>query len=199
MNIIGLSGAIGSGKTTFCEQALALQIPVIDLDIIGRELLEKKDIQQSLCDLFNLHKNLSVKSLKKNLREVLTCPSKRKELEHYLHPMIFQELLTQLEQLKQRCSCLILTIPVSSVLRKIPVEYQYKITIEAHKTVRESRLIKRYGLNQDRLIINLLKLHQEELSERIAWADKVLFNNLTLNSWKEQCQVVINSITKTFK
>ena len=198
MNIIGLTGAIGSGKSTFCEQGEKLQIPTIDLDIINRRLLNKIEIQQNLCSLFHLKSEIDLSTLKGKLREILTCPTRKKQLEDYLHPLIFKELSAELEQRRELFKDLILTIPVSSVLNSIPVEFKYKINIEAHRIIKERRLIERYGENNKELIHSLIKLHQEGLSTRASWADRTVFNNLTLDTWKRECQVIIREILENF-
>ena len=40
MHIIGLTGGIGSGKSEAAKQFASFGVPIIDLDIIARELLK---------------------------------------------------------------------------------------------------------------------------------------------------------------
>ena len=52
MLIIGLTGGIGSGKTTVSDLFSALGVPIIDTDVIARELVEPG--QPALTDITTL-------------------------------------------------------------------------------------------------------------------------------------------------
>ena len=50
---IGLTGGIGSGKTTVANAFAALQVPIIDTDVIAHELVQQgKPALQTIIDKF---------------------------------------------------------------------------------------------------------------------------------------------------
>jgi dephospho-CoA kinase len=91
MLVVGLTGGIGSGKTTVSERFADYGVPVIDTDLIARELVEPG--QPALAEIVNhfgpdcldgegrLHRA--------RLRErVFADPTGRRQLEAILHPRI---------------------------------------------------------------------------------------------------------------
>jgi dephospho-CoA kinase len=99
--IIGLTGGIGSGKTTIANMFATLGIDIIDADIIAREVVQPNSpalgqIKQHFGDkvIFadgNLNRAL--------LREkIFSCNHEKKWLNDLLHPLIRQSITSQLEQ-----------------------------------------------------------------------------------------------------
>jgi len=55
MKIIGLTGGIGSGKSTVTRFLAELGVVVIDADKVGHDLLRNPEIRQELIDAFGKH------------------------------------------------------------------------------------------------------------------------------------------------
>lgn len=99
---IGLTGGVGSGKTTVAHMFHALDVPVIDADLIARNLLN-----QDLTVVATITKHFGKKILDHQgnmdrgvLRDIIfTHPNERKWLEELLHPRILLEIQHQLSQL----------------------------------------------------------------------------------------------------
>lgn len=99
---IGLTGGIGCGKTTVAAYFAELAIPIIDADIIARELVEPN--QPALQEIINhfgdtcLSSNGQIDRAK--LRQLIFANSTAKEcLEAILHPKIYQAIHAKIEQL----------------------------------------------------------------------------------------------------
>ncbi len=100
MFVVGLTGGIGSGKSTVADLFLAQGIPVIDTDQLARDLTQPtKPALKKITDLFgseivspNGHLNRS--KLKKM---VFSDEIKRKKLEDILHPLIRAEMEVMIE------------------------------------------------------------------------------------------------------
>lgn len=99
---IGLTGGVGSGKTTVAHMFHALDVPVIDADLIARNLLN-----QDLTVVATITKHFGKKILDHQgnmdrgvLRDIIfTHPNERKWLEELLHPRILLEIQHQVDQL----------------------------------------------------------------------------------------------------
>ena len=99
---VGLTGGIGCGKTTVAQVFGQLNIPVIDADEIAHSLVAigqpaLAQIQQAFgADILNPDGSLH----RKKLRELIFSDSRQKKtLEALLHPLVYQAIQTQLEQL----------------------------------------------------------------------------------------------------
>lgn len=98
--IIGLTGGIGSGKTTVTQLFQKLGVPVFDTDTIARELTQAGS--QALHEIVNefgntvldTNGNLDRASMRK---KVFDNDNARDKLEKILHPKIREALLTEID------------------------------------------------------------------------------------------------------
>ena len=99
---VGLTGGIGCGKSTVANIFAQLNIPIVDADLIAHRLVEKgqpalTQIQQEFgTAILNQEGSMD----RKKLREIVFSePEKKQKLESILHPLIYQAMQTQLDQL----------------------------------------------------------------------------------------------------
>lgn len=92
---IGLTGGIGCGKSTATTLFVELGVPVVDADIIARQLTDNgSPVLASLRATFGASIFMPDHSLNRNnLREmVFASPDKKQQLEAILHPLIYQQI-----------------------------------------------------------------------------------------------------------
>ena len=101
MYIVGLTGGIASGKTAVSDRFASLGVPVIDTDIIARQLVEPgeetlaKVVEAFGDDILDQEGNLR----RRRLREIIfSDPDKQDLLENILHPAIRAEARHQVSQ-----------------------------------------------------------------------------------------------------
>ncbi len=112
--VIGVTGGIGSGKSTVCRRfAEKFEVPVLDTDIIAREVVEPGTYGLNLVvesfgkTILNQDGHLD----RSRLREVVfSDPNARKLLEQILHPLIRASLAEQLALV--RASYCLVCIPL---------------------------------------------------------------------------------------
>ncbi len=95
---IGLTGGIGSGKSTACEIFSGLGVPVIDADAIAHKVVKPgMPALQSIIDEFGVKIITKDGYLKrKELRDrIFKNESDRRKLEGILHPVIYKEIARQ--------------------------------------------------------------------------------------------------------
>ena len=96
-----LTGGIASGKTTVSDGFRKLGVPVIDTDVIARELVEPgQPALERIVDTFGpavLDSNGALD--RRKMREaIFSDADKKAQLEGLLHPMIADEVLKLLRQ-----------------------------------------------------------------------------------------------------
>lgn len=102
MLVVGLTGGIGSGKSTVANYFADLKIPVIDTDVIARELVEPgQTALNEIVDTFGREVlTESGKLDRKHLADITFNNSQKlKQLEAILHPKIREEMLARLTSL----------------------------------------------------------------------------------------------------
>ncbi len=101
---IGITGVIGSGKTTIANILKGLKIPVIDADEISRNLTKKgTTVFKKIIETFgNEILNADGELDRKKLAEIVfSNPKKRKLLENIIHPAVKAErnkIINELER-----------------------------------------------------------------------------------------------------
>lgn len=175
MFIVGLTGGIGSGKSTVTECFEQLGIAVVDADILAREVVEPGtpsliEIGQKFGNSI-LDENGALNRAK--LREIVFTDSAKKSwLEELLHPAIRDLMLSRLQNSPTPYTLLVSPLLLETDQHKlanrvlvvdVPVETQLK------------RTLKRDGSNEATIksIIN----SQIGRAERLAAADDILSND----------------------
>jgi len=102
MLVIGLTGGIGSGKSTITRLFEKRNVPVIDTDIIAHQLV--KPGQPALKEIIKAFGHLVIQAdgeLDRQALAKITFSNKhaRKKLENILHPEIQKAMLTQISKL----------------------------------------------------------------------------------------------------
>jgi len=104
MKIIGLTGGIATGKSTVAEMFRNANIPIIDTDVIAKEVLNKGSvgylevIEHFSEDILHTDKEINRKKLG---RIIFTNAKKRKKLNSIVHPKVKDFVLTEIEKNRQ--------------------------------------------------------------------------------------------------
>ena len=116
MRIIGLTGGIGTGKSTVSKILLSLGVPVVDADQISRSLLAPGSIY--VAKLVSIFGDWMIDSdgnvdRKKLGEKIFSSPELRIQLEQFLHPLIKEEIHRLIKEYRaQKVDLLVLDIPL---------------------------------------------------------------------------------------
>ena len=118
--IIGLTGGIGTGKSTVSRKLRERGYPVIDLDVISREVIEYPEVINELVRNFGIEilesqNNISgKKSISRNkLRQTVFKDEKKVGiLNSIMHPLIIKVMKEQTEKLKKDNKIIVADVPL---------------------------------------------------------------------------------------
>ncbi|MBI5447806.1 MAG: dephospho-CoA kinase [Gammaproteobacteria bacterium] len=184
MLVIGLTGGIGTGKTTVARLFSTYGISCIDADDIGRELTQiGTPAYQAMLAYFGESCLLASGELnRKKIAEIIFHHEEKKEwLEKLLHPLILKEIEKKIIQI--HAPYVLVAIPL--LLEKGPFPFiQRVLLVDAPEHLQITRVIKR-----DRLTAEHAKriVHQQmSPEERAGQADDVILNTSDEKSLAEQ-------------
>lgn len=188
MLIIGLTGGIGSGKTTVSDLFSALGVPIIDTDVIARELVEPG--QPALTDITTLFgKDLLNPDGRLNRSKLgditFNKPDARKQLEQILHPRIRKQVSERLKKLHSPYAIVVIPLLIETGDRSyidrilvVDCERQNQINRVAQRDQRSKQQIKQ------------ILQAQVSRQQRLQAADDVLDNNADQDTLKQQVDVL---------
>ena len=178
MLVIGLTGGLASGKSMVAERFAARGVPVIDTDVIARELVEPgqpalEKIRAAFGpDALTAEGRLDRAWLK---QLVFADPAQRLRLEAILHPLIHQDVVSRLSAL-QGAYCLIVVPLLVESVQTYPLDRV--LLIDVPETLQRQRAVTRNGLNPE--LISAILASQASRAQRLAVADDVIVNDADL-------------------
>lgn len=182
--IVALSGGIASGKSTIAHLFAQLGVPIIDADIIARQVVEV-----GTPALEQITKHFSQEILLENgeldrgqLREIIfNNDHERLWLNNLLHPIIAQETQKQFAQQTKPYVIWVVPLLIENNLHQLADRV---LMIDIPEALQLERLI-----NRDRISESLAKkmiATQVCLTDRLAFADDIIVNDGDLESLKIQ-------------
>ncbi|KTC93519.1 dephospho-CoA kinase [Fluoribacter dumoffii] len=189
---VGLTGGIGSGKTTVAELFSRLGIEVIHADKISRELTQKdKSAYKRILEHYGNRILLDDGELDRSkLREIIfSDPKERDWLEHLLHPLI-REVIKQRVAASLSPYCMI-EIPL--LISKEAYPYINRILLLcAPEELQISRLMQRDQCSKEQA--QAILAAQPDIEKRLDSADDIVINNRDI----EQLSQKVNDLHYTY-
>ena len=175
---IGLTGGIGSGKTVVSDAFKELNVPIVDTDVIAREVIIKDEsLLLKLVDTFGseiLDKNNTLDRSK--LRDIAFINKEnKKNLDNIMHPAIRQSTLEEIqnyEDLKYPYCIIVVPLLIETGFIKL-VDRVLVVTAPLERKLHW--LEKRSQLSPTKA--NVIMNKQSSDKEKLAQADDVINND----------------------
>ena len=182
--IIGLTGGIGSGKTTIAKLFSELGVPIVDADAIARQVVEPgspalTEIAQTFGpDIIEKDGTLNRRAMR---QLIFNDAKKRHQLEKILHPRIQREMLAQTETLKG--SYCIFAIPLLFEAKQQHL-VDRTLLVDCNEQTRRQRLRSRDNMSDSD--VDKAFAAQFDQQQRLSLADDVITNNQDIDSLRSQ-------------
>lgn len=180
--VIGLTGGIGTGKSTVSRKLRERGYPVIDLDVISREVIEYPEVIDELVrnfgnEILENQNNISgKKSISRNkLRQTVFKEEKKVSvLNSIMHPPIVKEMRRQIEELRKSYKTVFVEVQLLFEA-KLEKEFDIIVLVYADKKTQLERVLKRDGRSEGEVqqIINA----QIDMTEKRRVSNYIIENN----------------------
>ncbi|WP_294834298.1 dephospho-CoA kinase [uncultured Gilliamella sp.] len=195
--VVALSGGVASGKSTIANLFAQLGVPIIDADIIARQVVEVgTDALAQIVKHFSTEILLPNGELDRSqLREIIfNNDHERLWLNNLLHPIIHK--ITQKQIAKQTAAYVIWVVPllIENNLHQLADRV---LMVDVPETLQMERLIYRDKISES-LAKRMIRT-QVPLAERLSYADDIIVNNGNLASLSEQVNKLHQQYLNNFK
>ena len=185
---LGVTGGIASGKSTVAHMLEELGAPVIDTDVLAREVVEPgKPAFRAIVDYFGKQVLQGDGALdrRKISGIVFKDIEKRRKLEGLIHPRITEVVSSRLEAILEKDPDAIIQVVVPLLIETNQQQRYHRIlVVYVPEQIQIQRLAKRDDITREEAA-NILKA-QLPIDEKVAHADYVIHNDKTLEETLEQ-------------
>ncbi len=199
--LLGVTGGIATGKTTVVRMLEELGAPVIDFDLLARQVVEPdKPAWQEIVAYFGKQVLQNDKHLdRKKLSDIVFRDiEKRKKLESFTHPRIHAEFMVQLSTIVEKDPDAIVQVDVPLLIEN-NLQYLFHKTLLVYipEEMQIERLVKRDKISKEEAADRLKA--QLPIDEKMGYADFVIYNDKSLEETKKQVEKLWKTLKKVQK
>jgi dephospho-CoA kinase len=173
--VVGLTGGIGSGKTTVANGFHALGIPVIDADKLARELVEPgQPALDEIISTFGTEATTTDGRLDRNYmrQRIFANPGQKSQLEAILHPKIRQRIRALLANIKTPYCIVVIPLLLETGQTDLVDRI---LVVDSPEKEQLTRVAARDSLS-DNAIMAIIN-SQTDRNTRLAAADDIIVND----------------------
>lgn len=184
--VVGLTGGIGSGKTTVANIFHELGVQSVDADLVAREVvMPGEPALDAIVQHFGqaiLHPDGQLDRAALRAR-IFANEAEKQWLNQLLHPQIRQRLLQQLQSCTTSYALLIAPLLLEN---KLQIYTDRVLVVDIPEDLQLSRTVQRDQVTAEQ-VRNILS-SQLARAERLALADDILLNTIPVSELKPQIQ-----------
>lgn len=191
--ILGLTGGIGTGKSTVANMLKGKGIPVVDTDLISREVIEYPEIIEKIkLEISNEVFDFNNKLDRKKMSEIVfENQEKLKKLNKIMHPEILKKMWDEVEELKKNHKIIVVDVPL---LFEINMEKEVDkiLLIYASKEIQLKRIMERDGRTREEAVKIISS--QMPLYKKREKSDYIIQNNDSLEKLEKNLDKIVQKL-----
>ena len=196
--LLGVTGGIASGKSSVSEMLSALGAPLIDFDLLARQVVQPgTQGYKDIVDYFGkqvLQENGEL-DRKKLSGIVFSDMEKRKKLESFTHPYIYDEFFKEIERITKKQPDAVIQVSVPLLIElNLQFLFDKLLVVYVKPQTQVKRLAARDGISETEAQ-NIMK-SQLSIDEKAGYADFVIDNEGTPEATKKQVEAAWKSLLK---
>lgn len=194
--IIGITGSIGTGKSTVSNYLISKGYSVVDADKISKGAYNigsngyKAILEVFGVEILNSNGEVDRKKIKKI---VFDNSNMLQRLNMAIHPIIINEIEKEIEILLESQNVVFLDAPLL-IETELHKKVDKIIVVACDKNEQINRIIKRDKITAD-MAISIIN-SQMSIDEKLKFADYVVYNNSTIENLYSQVDEIILEIKK---
>jgi dephospho-CoA kinase len=179
---IGLTGGIGSGKSTVARLLVACGAVLVDADAIARQVTAAggaavKEIASQFGDQVITAEGAMDRDRMRQL--AFNDPAARQRLEDIIHPLVRQETMRQSEQAVKAAmgggACIVFDIPLLVESGRWRQQVDHVLVVDCSEATQIARVMARNGWTRE--AVEKIMAGQASRAQRLAAADSCIYND----------------------
>ncbi|PAD21724.1 dephospho-CoA kinase [Terribacillus saccharophilus] len=189
--VIGLTGGIASGKSTVSDLFKEYNIPVVDADIVAREVVEPGEpALASIVDSFGSDILLPDGALdRQKLGGIIFRDQEKREiLNGIIHPVVRERMTADRDRLKTDHPAVVLDIPLLFEGKQLHLVDKV-VVVNVDPRIQLERLMQRNNLTEQAALDRINS--QMPLADKAAKADAIIDNNGSRDETRAQLEKLL--------
>jgi dephospho-CoA kinase len=193
---VGITGGIGSGKTTVCRVWESMGAVVIYADELAKKLMVDDDglVSQIISVFGNESYHADGTLNRQYLAKEAFDKGKVENLNRIVHPAVAKKVKQLMEQAEAQGADMFVEEAALLLSKGRPAEFDYIVIVTADQTDRINWVRERDGSAQDEILARMKK--QQSFDELMPLCDFVIENDSTVESLKRKAQDLYRQMLK---
>jgi dephospho-CoA kinase len=197
---IGVTGGIGSGKTTVCKIFEELGAKVIYADELAKNLMTNdENLKRKIIKIFGNEAYIGGKLNRKFIADVIfTDEKKKKELESVVHPAVIKEILSEFKKLAKNKSVNFVIVEAALIFESgFDNELDYVIVVDADEETKIKRVMERDRCSREEVLKRMRS--QMDVRKKRELADILLQNDGDIEELRNKVKFLYSLFDKISK
>ena len=196
MVVIGVTGGIGTGKSTVAAMFKRLGAVVLDADVMAHRVMEPRRVAwRQIVKTFGEHLLNEDQTINRQAlaRRVFADAKSRRRLEAIVHPRVMRQMWQQVRRLRRtgRVKAVVLDVPL---LVEVGAHHHVDavVVVSVSPKLQRERLKKRHGWSDEEISARMGA--QWDSSAKVALADHVVDNANSVDATRTQVKRIWNQL-----
>ena len=196
--LLGVTGGIASGKTVVAKMLEALGAPLIDFDLLAREVVKPgRQAFKQIVGYFGkqvLQRDGTL-NRKKLAKIIFHDKGKRETLERFTHPAIYEAFVKRLRAITEKDPEAIIQAVIPLLIEKnLQSAFDKVLVVYIPQELQIIRLVERDGISKEEAA-QMLKA-QLPIDEKLGYADFVVRNEGPVEETKKQVEEIWKTLRR---
>ncbi len=192
--ILGVTGGIGSGKSTVCSILSDIGWYVVDFDLIAAQVLERENVKKELYSIFGRDVFDSQGRVNRRMisLEIFSDSDKRAKLESLVHPIVEREAFDQAKKAEDAGNSFIAFDCPLLIEKGLWSKVNWVLVVVAPEALRIKRASEKLGITEDEVLKRMRA--QMDDKKRTYYADFVVENDGSLEDLRRKIAEISKKI-----
>ncbi len=198
---VGVTGGIGSGKTTICKIFEELGAKVIYADELAKKLMDEDEkLKKKIMEVFGEKAYSGGKLNRKFIADVIfSDEEKRKKLESLVHPVVIKKIISDFKKFAKRKNVDFIVVEAALIFESgFDNELDYVVVVDtSDDEIKIKRIMERDGCSRDEVLKRMKA--QIEPAQKKELADIVIQNDEGIDELREKVKFLYSLFSKISK